>query len=54
MEIRGSTPVAAPGAFRFMNKIKIEQKYILDPVHAVYKEQPKYNFEKNWANYISQ
>ena len=42
-----------------MNKIKIEQKYILDKdlddlVHAVYKEQLKYNFEKNWANYISQ
>ena len=67
-EIRGSTPVAAlfntcccsvPGAFSFTNKIKIEQKYTLDkdpddPVHAVYKEQLKYNFEKNWANHTSQ
>ena len=50
---------SVPEAFSFTNKIKIEQKYILDkdpddPVHAVHKEQPKYNFEKNWENYISQ
>ena len=25
-----------------------------DPVHTVYKEQLNYNFEENWANYISQ
>ena len=25
-----------------------------DPVRAVYKEQLNYNFEENWANYISQ
>ena len=67
MEVPSSTPIAA--LFLELSvlsiKFEIEQRQLFflkrildkdpdDPVHAVYKEQQNYNFEENWANYISQ
>ena len=67
MEVPGSTPIAAmflelsvlPIKFEIEQRQLFFPKRILDkdpdgPVHSVYKKQLNYNFEKNWANYISQ
>ena len=67
MEVPCSTSIAALFLDLSVLQIKFEieqgQLFILkrildkdsdDPVHAVYKEQLNYNFEENWANYISQ
>ena len=68
MEVPCSIPIAALFLELSVLPIKFETeqrqqlfflKRILDkdpddPVHAVYKEQLNYNFEENWANYISQ
>ena len=67
MEVTGTTPIAAlyldllvlPIKFEIEERQLFFLKRILDedpdyPVHAVYKEQLNYNFEENWANYISQ
>ena len=67
MEVPGSKPIAAlflelsvlPIKFETQQRQLFFLKRILDkdhddPVHIVYKEQLNYNFEENWANYISQ
>ena len=67
MEVPGSKPIAAlflelsvlPIKFETQQRQLFFLKRILDkdlddPVHTVYKEQLNYNFEENWANYISQ
>ena len=67
MEVPGSTPIVAlflefsvlPIKFEIEQRQLFFLKHILDkdpddPVDAVYKEQLKYNFEENRANYIFQ
>ena len=67
MDVPGSIPTAAlflefsvlPIKFEIEQRQLFFLKCILgkdpdDPIHAVYKEQLNYNFEENWANYISQ
>ena len=67
MEVPCSTPIAALFLKLSVLPIKFEteqrQLFFLkcipdkdpdDPVHAFCKEQVNYNFEGNWANYISQ